>query len=153
MTRPFRSIDLPFSIQTITYRRGDTLPSIFGEILDEDENPYDLTDRYVQMYVRRQSGVREITGDWAGPYDMQVLDAVNGVIYRDLDDTDTASNPGMFELSFRVYDLSDVLVLTVPTDRDLFIRLRDNPNGLELTQNFLTGDRNPLTGNDFLLYV
>lgn len=130
MVRPFQSIDLPYGEQTMFFRRGDSLPSIVVKVVDEKKVPLNLTGLRADFWVRRRSGIATSTPDWTGPLPGTILDATNGIVYYDTTVGDTTTNPGNFEMSLRLYtENTDDLLLTVPTDRDVFVELRDDPKG------------------------
>ena len=127
MTDAYHQITEGIGEQHVHYVRGNRLPSLVAQIVDEFGVPLDLTDRKVRLSLRRTAGIVENTADWVTERDVLVQDAASGSIYYDVQPGDMDTNPGEFELVIKVYDASDNLLLTVPTERDVFVIIRDDP--------------------------
>lgn len=105
---------------TIFYRRGDTLPGIVAELVDDQGNPIDLTNYVPMMSARRIEG----TGPkgWSVPRAVFSPNPTEGLLFYDVEPGDTDTTPGIFEL---VVTLDGATDIAVPTLRENIVQIRD----------------------------
>lgn len=128
-------IDL--DVATFELRVSDRLPSFVAQVVDDRGNPVDLTDAVARVSARRIAGrSADGTYDWTGPFDAQIVDATEGVVYYDWQPEDTVTYPGVFHLVI-IITFSDDTGLVVPTDQPVKVTLRD-PLDVALTELLLT---------------
>ena len=138
-------------IQEVHLRKGDRLPGLLMKIVDDFREPVPLTGLRVYITLRRVEGVENITGTWLPLREIQIRDAAQGIVFYDVQDYDTAFNPGRFEVIVVLVDATTLeRVLTVPTRREAYISMNSNVlvgdivGGLLLTVN--GGDQLTLNG-------
>jgi len=111
--------------QQLVYRRGDTLPGIVIELLDDRGAAINLTDTTCWLSTRRVSGIPHHGNEWGPPRQVLIVDAENGVIYYDVQRADTDVPPGEFELAVVISEAGlEVSVPTQPKGAKLVIRDR-----------------------------
>lgn len=110
----------------IELRRGDRLPSIVVQLVDDQNVPIDLTGAAVFVTARRRTGkpIAPWYNSWTTGRQCLIIDAPNGIVYYDLQPADTVTNPGQFDLACLIR-FGDGSEITVPTEPETTVELGD----------------------------
>lgn len=114
----------------IGLRRTDRLPALVMKLVDDTDNAIDLTDATVWVFARRRTGVpiAPINNDWTTGKQCLIIDAVNGTVYYDIQELDTRTNPGDFDVACLIR-FSDNTEVVVPTESTATVTIGDEIGG------------------------
>lgn len=113
----------------LQWSSGDTLPSLVVQVIDDLNEPVDLTGCQAWFSVRRISGQNFEVNDWnwSTGVEVQIANPQQGIMYYDMQPGDTDTNAGTFEIS-AVLLFPDGTELTVPSTESAQLSVRDAPD-------------------------
>jgi len=139
---PPTGIGSVIATRTLSIRRGDRLPSIVVQIIDEFGTPVDITGYQAWISFRRLE-----TSDGAGPWGLGIQtiisDETQGIISYDWQLEDTlGALPGTYEFVVSMVDpITKIVEFTAPTTRDTFVAIRSSILPIGYSDVYLT-DKN-----------